>query len=64
MSNQDISKPALAAAITEQNKFLDHSAAVQLVNVWKLDSQIALTDALMEALANYDLDEMTEPVDI
>ena len=52
MSNTDISKPALAAAITEQNKYLDHSAVVQIVNVWKLDSPVALTDALLEALAN------------
>ena len=66
MSNKDISKPALAATITdtEQNKYLDHSAAEQMVNVWKLDSQVAITDALMEALAYYDLDEMTEPVEI
>ena len=64
MSNRDISKPALAAAITEQNKYLDHSAAVQLVNVWKLDSKIAITEALLDAVASYDLDEMAEPVDI
>ena len=64
MSNRDILKPALAAAIMEQNKYLHHSAVVQVVNVWKLDSPPAINDALMEALANYDLDEMTEPVDI
>ena len=64
MSNRDISKPALAAAITEQNKYLDHSAAVQMVNVWKLDSQVNITDALMDALATFDLDEMTESVDL
>ena len=63
-NNKDISKPALATAITQQNKYLDHSAAVQMVNVWKLDSKIAITDVLMEALANYDLDEMTKPVEI
>ena len=64
ISNRDITKPALAAAITEQNKFLDHSAAVQMINVWKLDSKITITDALLEALANFNLDEMTEPTDL
>ena len=64
MSNRDISKPALAAAITEQNKYLDHSAAVQMVNVWKLDTEIVVTDALLEALAKFELDEMTEPNDV
>lgn len=64
MSNKDISKPELAAAITEQNKYLDHSAAVQIVNVWKLDTQVAITDALLESLETYDLGEMTEPIPI
>ena len=64
MSNKDISKPELAAAITEQNKYLDHSAAVQIVNVWKLDTKITITDALMEAFANFDLEEMMEPEEV
>ena len=64
MSNKDISKPELAAAITEQNKYLDHSAAVQIVNVWKLDTKITLTDALLEALANFELEEMMEPAEV
>ena len=64
MSSKGISKTALTSAITEQNKFLETSAAVQMVNVWKLDSEIVVTDTLLEALENLDLDEMTEPTDV
>ena len=35
-----------------------------MVNVWRLDLQIAVTDSPLEALANFNFDEMTDPQDI
>ena len=47
LSAKDVTKIELAALITLQNKRLHQSAAVQVVNVWKLDTEFELSEALV-----------------
>ena len=56
INSKDVTKVELAALITLQNKRLNVSAAVQVVNVWKTDTDFVLTDSLVERLSMENLD--------
>ena len=56
ISSKDVTKIELAALITLQNKRLSASAAVQVVNVWKIDTDFDLTDTLVHKLSSDNLD--------
>ena len=47
INSKDVTKIELAALITLQNKCLHQSAAVQIVNMWKLDTKFELSEALV-----------------
>ena len=46
----------LGALITLQNKHFHQSAAVQVVNVWKIDAEFELSEALVHRLLTENLD--------
>ena len=47
---KDVTKVEIAALITLQNKQLHQPAAVQVVNVWILDTEFKLSEALVHRL--------------
>ena len=56
INSKDVTKVELAALITLQNKRLHQSAAVQVVNVWKIDTAFELSEALVHRLSTENLD--------
>ena len=56
INSKDVTKIELAALITLHNKCLHQSAAVQIVNMWKLDTEFELSEALVHRLSTKNLD--------
>ena len=56
LNSKDVTEIELAALITLQNKCLQQSAAVQIVNMWKLYTNFELSEALVHRLTTENLD--------
>ena len=62
--NMNVSKMELSAMITVQNEYLNQSAAIQVMNVWRLDIPVKLTQPLIDKLATDNLEDAFDSTDV
>ena len=62
--DMNVSKMELSAMITVQNEHLNKSAALQVMNVWRLDIPLTLTQQLIDRLALDNLEDHFDAPDV
>ena len=62
--DMNVSKMELSAMITVQNEHLNKSAAIQVMNVWRLDIPFTLTQNLINRLATDNLEDHFDAPDV
>ena len=60
----NVSKMELSAMITVQNEHLNKLAAIQVMNVWRLDIPLTLNQNLIERLVMDNLEEHFDATDV